>query len=280
MPVLDMCIGAWEVCANQHEQGGSAIRRPRSAVLVSALFFLLSTGAAHADPHFALTESQARAGEAVHFSISGARGRVEYELEIGDREVLEGSGAGKHVLGQFTMPDLGPTGRTVTVEAEIEESDDRTSVERKLLYLAPAPAPTTTTVVATPPAAVLETPSAATPAAEPVHPLKADQAPIARPAETPIVRPAGKPPAKRSPSHARERRRSARHRSISGSGRNRDRVSRVKRRRAKRNAPRTAPLFDGIPESPGTPGSGGGGNGFLALNAIVPPPATLAASTI
>ena len=79
----------------------------------------------------------------VHFSISDIDEDETYVLEIGDRRLAEGSGTdAEEVSGQFTMPDLGGGERTVTVEAEIGERGDMTTVKRKLRYLgAPAPAP-------------------------------------------------------------------------------------------------------------------------------------------
>ena len=92
--------------------------------------------AAHTDLSFVLTgpETQARAGDPVHFSITGAQKLVSYELEVADTEVLEGSA----VSGQFTMPDLGEAARVVTVEAELRgPGKKKTTVKRKLMYLGP-----------------------------------------------------------------------------------------------------------------------------------------------
>ena len=116
-----------------------AIRRRGAGVFFSALIFLMSAAVAHADPTFVLAESQARAGDSVHFTITGADDHVTYEVEVADRDVLEGEadGDGGVVAGQFTMPDLGSAAKSVQVEAEIREDDDKTTVKRKLQYLGP-----------------------------------------------------------------------------------------------------------------------------------------------
>jgi hypothetical protein len=249
---------------------------------------LLSAGVAHARPHFQVTESEARAGDLVHFVISGAAGRVEYELEIGDREVLEGTGAGNVVSGEFTMPDIGPSERKVAVEAQIEESDRTSTGKRKLRYLGAAQVP-----AAAAPAPPVAAPADLTPPTPPPGPAPLAQViPLpAGPAPDPGTT-AGKRQAKHPARRARRQRPEARQRSTARSDRKRASVKRVKSvtgvkslkrvktKRAKRNAPRTAPLFDGVPESHYTPGSGSRGTGFLTPNAIVPPTAALAASSI
>ena len=100
----------------------------------------------------------------VHFSISDIDEDETYVLEIGDRRLAEGSGTdAEEVSGQFTMPDLGGGERTVTVEAEIGERGDMTTVKRTLRYLgALAPAPAIAGPSPTPPAPV---PAAPTPTA-------------------------------------------------------------------------------------------------------------------
>jgi hypothetical protein len=220
-------------------------------------------GVAHADPRFALTESQARAGEPVHFSISGAEGRVDYGLEVGDIEVLEGTSTAKVVTGQFTMPDLGAAGRTVTVEARIREPDDTTTVRRSLEYLAPAPPPPAP--VATPPAPAPTAVAQAQPPPEPIHSVVGGKAP-------PRPKRAGKPHAQRPPQNAEKRRAGTRRPSTTTRRQaTRGRAGKRKKARHRRAAPRTAPLFDGVPESPAGPGTDDRGGGFLALNAIFPP---------
>jgi VTC domain-containing protein len=105
------------------------------AALVGALF--LGTATAHADPGFVLTESQARSGDKVHFSISGLEDEASYVLEIGDEQVAEDSEVSSgQAAGEFTMPDLGSAGRSVTVEAQIKQGDETTNLTRSLQYLA------------------------------------------------------------------------------------------------------------------------------------------------
>ena len=160
---------------------------------------------AHTDLGFVLSgpETQARAGDPVHFSITGAQKLVSYELEVGDKEVLEGSA----VSGQFTMPDLGQAARTVTVEAELRgPGKKKTTVKRKFQYLGPA--------------LEAERPSEAEPVVLPPVPQQAVAVPA--PVHTPAaaVIPAPRPPPRpRSP--GRPRRRAATHASVtrsSGSG--------------------------------------------------------------
>ena len=129
----------------------------------------MSTGVAHADPRFAVVESQARAGEAVHFSIADVESRTKYGLEIGDLVVLEGTAATTAVSGQFTMPDLGAVGKAVTVEARIREPDGgTTTVRRSLQYLPPAPPPAPAEA---PPAPAPTAAAPAQPASAPAHSL-------------------------------------------------------------------------------------------------------------
>jgi hypothetical protein len=213
--------------------------------LVGLLIFLLSAGVAQADPSLVLAESGARAGDPVHFSISGAEGRVEYEVEVGGRDVAAGSGAGA-VSGQFTMPNLGNSAKAVTVEADLEDEDDDTTVYRKLQYLGPAVAVTGVQPSAAPAPAPPEAP------ASPPQPVQVPQATLA-PAAAPA---AARQRSKRRAKHRRKRAKSERRRHAPGSGgsksrnrRSRGRDTAVKHTRAKRLVPRTAPLFDGVPES-------------------------------
>jgi hypothetical protein len=220
---------------------------------------------------------EARAGEVVHFSISDIDEDETYVLEVGDRRLAEGSGNdAEEVSGQFTMPDLGGGERKVTVEAEIGERDDATTIKRKLRYLGdPAPAP----AIAGPPhAPTAPVPAALTPTAGPPAPLQALTAPNlpASPA------PAGRTRSKRAPRQARKRRTTERRLSPARRVERRRHGSAVKRakgkkakEKAKRERPRTAPLFDGVPESSGSAAAPGRSPGSLGLNAIAPPTAAL-----
>ncbi len=232
----------------------------------------MSAAVAQADPSFVLAESQARAGDAVHFSITGGEDQVTYELQVADRDVLNGGADGDNgaISGQFTMPDLGGTAKSVTVEAEIrDDGDDKTTVKRKLQYLGPA-------------AKVDPTPVPPAPVAAPAAPQQAVSGPA--PAQGPAAAaapsapaPAAERRAKRKRRQARRRRAAARRRDISSrsqrenqsegkskskneqpsSSAKRDAkakaTAKAKAKRHKRPAARTAPLFDGVPE----PESGG-----------------------
>lgn len=261
-------------------QGGSAIRTAVAA-LFGTLVLLVGAAPAHAGPSLHLGESEARAGQVVHFSISDVDEEEAYVIQIGDRPVAAGNGTqSEQVSGQFTMPDLGGGERKVTLEAEIRDQDDRKTVKRKLRYLGgPAPALTVAdTPPVTPPAPAPATlpPAAPTPAPAPAQPL------------TVAGVPASEPPAIRSRSRrgssrpARNKSRSERRRSRSQPHRPKSRgrdstVKRAKRNKAKRDHARTAPLFDGVPE-PGSGGSRGGSDARSGLNdhnTIAPPAAAL-----
>jgi hypothetical protein len=236
----------------------------------------LSAAPAFAQPGFELVETSARAGDLVHFSISGVEGPVSYELEIDDEEVVEGSGAGS-VAGVFSAPDLGDAARTVKVEAEIRASGKRKKVKRKLEYLGAA------LPVASPPAASSAPPTPVAPVAVPEaapSPTNAASAPSALVGPVPAA--ATKPRTNHRAPRQSDRRRAARHRrqvketgkshrrSRRGGGR-RDREGATGKTRSKRPLPLTAPLFDGVPE----PGAGelSGGVGALAATALAPPSA-------
>ncbi len=235
----------------------------------------MSAAVAHAHPSFELAEAGARAGDVVHFSISDAKGRVSYELEVGDHDVAEGSApAGNAFAGSFVMPDLGEDARKVTVEAELRESSKHKTIKRKLEYLGPAPTvnePTPAAAPADPPPVVI--PQALNPPA----PLQTPNATVA-PAS-----PAAGPRSDHRPRQSRKRRTADRRRSTQhGSGRARaQRRARAKHRRrgpdragkiksAKRLPPRTAPLFDGVPEPGARTPRRREGDGSSGLTAVGP----------
>jgi hypothetical protein len=242
---------------------------------------LLSATAADAHPSFEITAPSARAGDLVNFSISGVEGRVTYALQVGDKHILDGTGggdaAGDVISGTFTFPDLGAAVRSITVEAEIQGADKRKKGKRKLEYLGPAPRPTGPPAPAPPPPLPAVAPQP-TQSQQPIHsPNRTDQA---------SPPPAVTPPSSRGPRQSGERRaiESPRHAARSGERRGRahrgrvhaDRDVRTGNTRSKRPPPRTAPLFDGVPE----PGAGAyaddgdgisGPNGTARRAAVVAP---------
>ena len=260
-------------------QGGSAIHAAIAA-LFCTLLLLVGAAPAHAGPGLHLDESEARAGQVVHFSISDIDEEEAYLIQIGDRTLAAGSGTkSEQVSGQFTMPDLGGGDRKVTVEAEIRDGDDKKTPKRKLRYIGGPPAPALTvadTPPATPPAPAPAALPPAAPAPAPAQPLTAAGVPAS---ERHAIRPRSR---RAPPRHARKKSRSERRRSRSQADRpkrhGRDSaVKRAKRNKAKRNRDRTAPLFDGVPE-PGSGGSGGSsdtGSGLNDGNTIAPPAAAL-----
>ncbi len=255
---------------------------------MSILFLLTGGGIAHAHPSFSVVEQQARAGDTVHFSITGARSRVNYEIEVADRDVVQGSAAGTLITGEFTMPALGESARTFKVEAEMHESGRKTKVKPKIEYLGlalPRSEPPKTEELAAP----VSLPSAVAAPASPA-PASAREfapAPAAAPASTATpASPAravkrGTRRARRTGTRgravARSHRAKAKTRAKAGKA-HRGRSAR-KTRSTRRPLARTAPLFDGVPE----PGSGGfhtgADEGFSALNAILPPTVTVAGAT-
>ena len=269
------------------------MRSARAGVLISALVFFTSAGAAHAHPYFTVTEEQARAGDVVHFAIAAAKTRVDYELEIDDRDVLQGSGAGSVITGEFTMPDLGERAKTVKVEAEMRESGKgKKKVKQKVEYLGPASAspapdpPASDPAPAAGPSPQAGAPSAVTPNAVLAAPQQPPPAPKA--AATPA---APAPAVKRETRRSRSRAPSTRERPARRAGAQRKRTvhrrerttsrrpAAARRHRAGRLAPRTAPLFDGVPE-PGSRkpvASASAGPTTSSLNALVPPAASLGA---
>jgi hypothetical protein len=258
------------------EQGGSAIRSGVAAFF-GALVLLAGAAPAHAGPSLRLAEYESRAGEVMHFSISDIDEDETYVLEIGDRRVADGSGTeAEEISGQFTMPDLGGGERKVTVEAEIGDEDDSTTVKRKLRYLGgPAPAPAIAGPPAPPPPA--PAPASLTPAPRAPDPIPALTVPAApaSPSSGDTTR------SKRATRRARkgrttEQRPSPPRRVESRRHDSASKLAKRKRAKAKRDRPRTAPLFDGVPES----SSGGAAAparpaGSLGLNAVAPPTAAL-----
>jgi hypothetical protein len=166
-----------------------------AAVFFTALTFLLSAAAAHARPSFELTDDSARAGDVVHFFISGVEGwGVAYHLEIGGEDVLDGRDRSV-VAGTFTMPDLGDAGRTVAVDVQLWWSDNQRKDRRRLEYLGPA------------------LPAAEAPAAPfPVAAGEPQAAPSPQPTPSPTVLAGTSPassvgsPSHRSPRQSRKRR--------------------------------------------------------------------------
>src|SRR5688572_10169922 len=109
------------------EQGGSAIRRGIAGTLMCAAVLLGSTTTALADPGFRLTESTAGPGDTVHFAISDADDVKRFTISVAGQTIVEsGNKHRENINGTFTMPDLGGSTRTVTVEAKLKE--DRKSV--------------------------------------------------------------------------------------------------------------------------------------------------------
>ena len=213
----------------------------------------------------------------VHFSISDIDEDETYVLEIGDRRLAEGSGTkAEQVSGQFAMPDLGGGARTVTVEAEIGERNDMTTVKRTLRYLgALAPAPATSGQPPAPPAPV---PAAPTPTVDTPNPTHATTTPDPPASRATVDRKRSE----RAPRHRRKRRKAERLQSSPKrvAGHRRDSaVKRAKRKKEtakpKRERPRTAPLFDGVPESSGGSAAPGRSTGSSGVNESALPSATL-----
>jgi hypothetical protein len=181
-------------------------------------------------------------------------------------------------MGEFTLPHLGDSGRTVTVKAEIREPGDKTTVKRKLRYIGPAPAAAYPTDPVPAPEPAAQPPSASTPSVlppavlppEPAHTTQETTAPVSH---TPVARRRSRRGAKQGKVKARGHTPSS---SSSSRKRKAGRDSPRKKTRAKRPAPRTAPLFDGVPE----PGADNDGptkkDGYASRNA---PPAAMLTGT-
>jgi hypothetical protein len=238
-----------------------------------------ASAAAHTDADFALVESEARAGDAVHFSITGAKGQFSYELEIGNIDIVEDAIGTGSIAGEFTLPHLGNSQRTATVKAVIRESRHKTTVTRKLRYLGPAipPAP------AEKPAPVTAAPVVDAPSSQPAAGGAVATAPSGAPSSSPAAAQQQQHavPASRATARHRSRRRGSRRRSRPRltSSHPSARKRRAGHRRGTphkkggtrgRRGPRTAPLFDGVPEGAARGGIPGGRDSYAAPNAIVP----------
>ena len=232
------------------------------------LILVMSAAVAHADPRFELAASQARAGDAVSFTITGADGQVRYEIEVNDRDVVEGAGSGAAVSGAFTMPDLGSSAKSVTVEADLDDEDGDTTVKRKLQYLGRALPP----AAPDPPAAAPAAPATAAPAT----PAPAIPASPASPSAAPT--PAAKRRTQRKRSkHVRKRGKARRNRTTARRGDRRESKpvrskTQTFKRRTRRSEARTAPLFEGVPEKD-SGGASVGNTDVLAAPAEKPPAA-------
>jgi hypothetical protein len=241
-----------------------------------------ASAAAHTDADFALVESEARAGDAVHFSITGAKGQFTYELEIGNLDVVEDTIGTGSITGEFTLPHLGNSQKTATVKAVIRDPRQKTTVTRKLRYLGPALPPPRAekpdqAEKPAPEPAPAPVPVAQTPASQP----SAGSAPSGAPSSSPAAQQQHAVPASRARARHRSRRRGSRHRSTprlttshpsarKRRGGNRRDGHRGKGRTRGRLRPRTAPLFDGVPEGAARGGIPGGRDSYAAPNAIVP----------
>jgi hypothetical protein len=185
----------------------AAIARLSSGAALAVILLLLDAAVAYGDPSFLLTESKAGRGDEVPFSISGTEEGATYALQVGATEVAQGSDPdGNGISGEFTMPDLGDTTRTVTVEARVTQSDETTAFTRTLLYLALAQAVTAPSE-AQPGAPATETPPGATPVR--TVPAALPQAPTLLPGtgrgSPPRARKWGRAPLRRTRSKARAR---------------------------------------------------------------------------
>jgi hypothetical protein len=229
---------------------GPAISRARAAVVFTTLGFLLSSATAHAKASLVLTEGSARAGDLVHFTISGVDGSTTYALLLDGMQVSEGTADGP-ISGAFTVPDLGDGAWTVTIAADIRRPGKRRWAESKLGYLGPA-------LPVTPPSA--PPPAPATPVvpqvSEPTQPVRLpDTTEPSKQAPAVVTRPrrrrqSRKPhPLEPHPAEAR----SGRPRRHANRGRDRRNHHRSETRKthSKRKGRRRAPLSLGIPEPTG-----------------------------
>jgi hypothetical protein len=175
------------------------VTRVRAALVVACTALLLLLGevatyASHAgDPSLFVSESEARPGDRVQFSISSTHSDDTYKLFVDTREVKTGSDpAGNGVSDEFKMPDLGSSDKPVSVEAHVTQSGTTTISTRSIQFRASSSSATGPT--GPQPQAILET-----------APLVAQ--PLQRPRATaPKRRPARRAPSTRkSPTRARQR---------------------------------------------------------------------------
>ena len=215
------------------------------------LITLLSAGSAHARPTFELVDQSARAGDVVHFRISGVDGwGVAYHLEIDGDDLLDGRSK-TPLTGTFTMPDRGEDARSTVVVAALWWSNTNGRVTRNLQYLGPA-------LHADPPAS---SPEPTAPAAVP------QAAPSPQPGYSPQPA-AGSPLSKavsRKPHHGRRHKPKRHATETQGSGRShgerhrrqhgaldrRNRRAAAKQRRSKHRARRATRFFNGYAEPGG-----------------------------
>jgi len=162
----------------------------------------VSSAQAYAKPSAELVDASARAGDVVHFSITGATAGVSYQVAVGDRVVQDGTGRGHLVPGTFTVPDLGDDARTVNVEILISGPGKPRTVDRDLGYLGRAHTGTS------PPVTVVPAPVAPGPAPSvtPQQPPQLAPGPVQSSVQSLVhggsSAPAATPPAHGQPHHA------------------------------------------------------------------------------
>ena len=127
------------------------------AFVLVALLGLLATQTASGA--LFVPRSQAAAGDEVTFRISHTEPGDEYRLSIGDKELVKDVDQdGDQVESKFTMPNLGDTEQTVTVDSEvIRVGHDPIRDSRTIRYVLAGPTGPTTPVEAVaevPPAAI------------------------------------------------------------------------------------------------------------------------------
>jgi hypothetical protein len=251
--LLDTLARSWHIVLGAKTREGPAISFARAALFLTVLSLFPSAAVAHARPSFTLTETSAHAGGVVHFSITGLSGNVAFEFEVGDEQVVDGTANGD-VSGAFTVPDLGDEEKTVTVEAEIKAAGKK-KFKRKLEYLGPSqpvedppresPAPVQAPALTPPDVAPQAAPSPG-PSSGSIHLPGATGGTSPPLAVAP--RSGGRPhKSGRRHEHAQEVARSDRRRSKGRSDRGHH-TGGTRGRRSRHLLPRTAPLFDGVPE--------------------------------